>query len=136
MRSPSAVPALSRGEGTNVTRTSIDAGIGPPGEYAPAGEAQGEGRSFSAEQVAQAFDVAVERVRRAMRGEFGLGPEGRVESREGQHLAEVILGDLPLAEREAALMRLGAFTPRADHVWGVGEAAPGEESDKVEPAAR
>jgi hypothetical protein len=46
----------------------------------------------------------------------------------------VILGDQPLAEQEAALMRAGAFTPRPDHGWGVGETPPGEESDKLEPA--
>lgn len=115
--------------------SSIDAGIVPPGEYAPAGEAQGEARRFSAEQVATAFEVAAARVQRAMRGEFGLGLGDRVDSRVAQHLAEVILGDQPLAGREAALMRLGAFTPRADHGWGIGEAAPGEESDKVEPEA-
>lgn len=113
----------------------IDAGIVAPGEYAPAGERQGEAATFSADEIAQAFDVATARVQRAMRGEFGLGPDDRVDSREAQHLAEVILGDLPLAGREAALMQLGAFTPRADHGWGIGEAAPGEESDKVAPVA-
>ena len=53
-------------------------------------------------------------------GEFGLGADGRVDSRQAQHLAEVILGDQPLAEQEAALMRVGAFTPRPDHGWGSG----------------
>jgi hypothetical protein len=43
----------------------------------------------------------------------------------------VIIGDLPLAEQEAALMKLGAFTPRTDHDWGLGESPPEEESDKL-----
>ena len=111
----------------------INAGLEAPGEYAPAGEAQGEGVRFSAEQIARGFEVAIERVHRAMAGEFGLGADGQVDSREAQHLAEVILGDQPLAEQEAALMRVGAFTPRPDHGWGIGESPPGEESDKLEP---
>jgi hypothetical protein len=112
----------------------IDAGLVAPGEYAPAGEAQGEDARFSAEQIARGFEVAIDRVHRAMSGEFGLGASGRVDSRQAQHLAEVILGDQTLAEQEAALMRAGAFTPRPDHEWGVGETPPGEESDKLEPA--
>ena len=112
----------------------INAGLVGPGEYAPSGEAQGESARFSAEQIARGFDVAIERVRRAMAGEFGLGADDRVDSRQAQHLAEVILGDRTLADREAALMRVGAFTPRSDHEWGVGETPPGEESDKLEPA--
>lgn len=114
-----------------MSETGIEAGIVAPGEYAPAGEAQGEIATFGLEQIAAAFAVPAERVRRALSGEFGLGPEGRVDSLLAQHLAEVILGDQPQAEREAALMRLGAFTPRPDHDWGIGEAAPGEESDRV-----
>src|SRR5215212_4022857 len=93
----------------------IDAGLVAPGEYAPAGEAQGEDARFSAEQIARGFEVEMDRVHRAMAGEFGLGAESRVDSRQAQHLAEVILVDQPLAEQEAALMRLGAFTPRPDH---------------------
>ncbi|MCC2628631.1 MAG: hypothetical protein K0S14_2281 [Thermomicrobiales bacterium] len=112
----------------------IKAGLQAPGEYAPAGEAQGEDARFSAEQIARGFEVALDRVHRAMSGEFGLGANGRVDSRQAQHLAEVILGDQTLAEQEAALMRAGAFTPRPDHEWGVGETPPGEESDKLEPA--
>ena len=111
----------------------INAGLIGPGEYAPAGEAQGEGARFSAEQIARGFEVAIERVHRAMAGEFGLDAHGRIDSRQAQHLAEVILGDQPLAEQEAALMRVGAFTPRPDHDWGIGETPPGEESDKLEP---
>ena len=111
----------------------VNAGLVGPGEYAPAGEAQGEDARFSAEQIAQGFEVAIERVHRAMGGEFSLGADGRVDSRQAQHLAEVILGDQTLAEQEAALMRVGAFTPRPDHEWGIGETPPGEESDKLEP---
>jgi len=112
----------------------INAKLVAPGEYAPAGEAQGEDARFSAEQIARGFEVVLDRVHRAMSGEFGLGANGRVDSRQAQHLAEVILGDQTLAEQEAALMRVGAFTPRPDHEWGVGETPPGEESDKLEPA--
>ena len=111
----------------------INAGLEAPGEYAPAGEAQGEDARFSAEQIARGFEIATDRVHRAMAGEFGLGTDGRVDSRQAQHLVEVILGDRPLAEQEAALMQVGAFTPRTDHDWGIGETPPGEESDKLEP---
>jgi hypothetical protein len=113
----------------------VEAGLGAPGEYAPAGEAQGTGARFSAEDIAAAFGVAIDRVNRALAGEYGLNPDDQIDSRQAQHLAEVILGDLPQAEREASLMRLGAFTPRPDHQWGIGEAAPGEESDKVKKSA-
>jgi hypothetical protein len=109
----------------------IAAGLVAPGEYAPAGEAQGAAATFRPDQVAQAFGVAIERVHRALAGEFGLGPQARVDSRQAQHLVQVLLGDLPQADQEAALMRLGAFTPRPDHEWGIGEAAPDEESDRV-----
>ena len=112
---------------------NIDAGLVAPGEYAPAGEAQGEDARFSAEQVARGFEVEIGRVHRAMAGDFGLTPDSRVDSRQAQHLVEVILGDQPQDKQVAALMRLGAFTPRPDHDWGIGEAAPGEESDKVVP---
>lgn len=116
-------------------RGDIAAGVVAPGEYAPAGEAQGVGATFAATEIASAFAVESERVHNALRGEFSLPADARVDSRQAQHLAEVILGDQPQAEREAALMRLGAFTPRADHNWGIGEAAPGEESDKVKASA-
>jgi hypothetical protein len=113
----------------------VNAGFVGPGEYAPAGEAQGEGARFSAEQIAHGFEVSIDRVQRAMAGEFNFGAGGRVDSRQAQHLAEVILGDQPLAEQEAALMRVGAFTPRPDHGYGIGETPPGEESDKLERPA-
>ena len=111
----------------------INAGLEAPGEYAPAGEAQGEDARFSAEEIALGFDVAIDRVHRAMAGEFGIDVDSRVGSRQAQHLAEVILGDQPLDVQQAALMRVGAFTPRPDHDWGVGETPPGEESDKLDP---
>ena len=65
-----------------------------------------------------------------MEGEFGLGPDDRVDSKMAQHLAEVILGDMPLDRREAALMQLGAFTPRSDAAYGPGSGPPAEESDR------
>ena len=118
-----------------MSETRIKAGLAAPGEYIPAGEAQGQGASFTAEQVASAFDVAIDRVHRAMAGEFNLDAGGRVDSRQAQHLAEVILGDQSLDVRSAALMQLGAFTPRADQDWGLGETAPGEESDRFAASA-
>jgi hypothetical protein len=97
--------------------------------------AQGRGSTFSADQVADAFDVDIERVRRAIQGEFQLTADASVDSRQAQHLAEVILGDLPLEQREAALMKLGAFTPRADMVdASVAEKAAGEQSDRIRPS--
>lgn len=115
-----------------MSRHPIAAGLAGPGEYAPAGEAQGERERFTADEVAAAFAVGVERVQRAMAGEFKLGAAAEVDSRQAQQLAEVLLTDLPLPEREAALMRLGAFTPRPDQAWGFGEKAPGEESDRLD----
>ena len=108
--------------------TPIDAGLVAPGEYAPAGEAQGAGDRFGASEIAAALGVEIDRVHRAMAGEFGLGADDSVDSQQAQHLAEVLLTDQPLAEREAALMQLGAFTPRADQNWGLGEKAPSEDS--------
>jgi hypothetical protein len=116
-----------------MTPRLIPAGKVSPSEYAPAGEAQGSGETFTAEQIAAAFEVAVGRVERALAGEFGLGPEARVDSRQAQQLAEVLLVSQPLADRLAALMRLGAYTPRPDQEWGFGEKAPGEESDRLGP---
>jgi hypothetical protein len=110
----------------------IEAGMAAPGEYAPAGEAQGIAQTFSQGDIAAAFGVSPDRVAAAMQGELGLAPEARVDSMQAQDLAEALLVDEPLDARQAALMTLGAFTPRADHDWGVGETAPGEESDKVE----
>src|SRR3712207_5928575 len=107
-----------------MSEPKIAAGIAAPGEYVPAGEAQGRSRSFSREELATAFGVAGDRVAAAMQGEFGLAPDARVDSTQAQELAEALLVDEPLDVRQAALMTLGAFTPRADHDWGVGEGAP------------
>jgi hypothetical protein len=109
----------------------IAAGFAAPGEYVPSGEAQGIATTFSAADIASAFGIQVERVHNALAGEFGANDSARIDSQQAQHLAEVLLVDSPQAEREAALMNLGAFTPRPDHEWGVGEAAPWEESDRV-----
>jgi len=103
--------------------------------YIEAGEGEDRSARFSLDQIAAAFAVDAERVRRAMEGEFGLGPDGRVDSKMAQHLAEVMLGDLPLDRREAALMSLGAFTPRSDAAWGPGSGPPAEESDRQGPGA-
>jgi hypothetical protein len=114
----------------------IAAGLVGPGEYAPAGEAQGESATFAACEVAAAFGISEERGLAALAGEFDLPPTSRVDSRQAQRLAEALLVDRPLAEREAALMRLGAFTPRPDEAWGLGEKAPGDESDRLIPLSR
>jgi hypothetical protein len=108
--------------------TPIEAGMVAPGEYAPAGEAQGIDQRFTANQIAAALAVEIDRVHRAMAGEFGLSADESVDSRQAQHLAEALLADQPMAEREAALMQLGAFTPRPDQDWGLGEKAPSEDS--------
>lgn len=91
--------------------------------------------TFGAGEVARAFEVEEARVHAAMRGEFGLGPDGEVDSRQAQQLAEVMLVDEPLDIREAKLMTLGAFTPRADDEWGLGDTTPGEESDRLSRSA-
>lgn len=101
----------------------------------PAGETQGINATFSAAQIAHAFDVEPERVERAIAGEFGGGTETEVDSRQAQHLSEVLLNDQPLEVREAALMQLGAFTPRPDEEWGIGDEPPGEESDRLAASA-
>ncbi len=54
----------------------VGAGLTAPGEYTPAGEAQGLGATFTADQVAGAFNVAIDRVHRAIAGEFNLGQDG------------------------------------------------------------
>lgn len=107
------------------------AGLDDTGEYTPAGEAQGQYEDFTPEQVADAFGVEIGRVHKAMEGEFGLDPDQNVGSVQAQTLAEVLLGDQTLDQQQAALMRLGAYTPRPDHDWGFGETAPGEESDRL-----
>lgn len=101
------------------------------GEYAPAGEEGGVDSTFSREQIAEAFEVDIDRVQRAMRGEFG-DDQRQVDSRQAQHLAEVLLGDQPQEQQIAALMTLGAYTPRPDHEIGLGEKDPDEESDRLQ----
>lgn len=110
----------------------VEAGQSETGEYIPAGEAQGQGSRFTADQVAAAFEVDVERVHNAFQGEFQLGAGASVDSRQAQHLAEVIIGDQPLDRQQAALMKLGAFTPRTDEEYGRGQGDPDDESDKLE----
>lgn len=100
------------------------------GEYAPAGEESGMDATFSLDQIARAFDVEPDRVHRAMTGEFG-SDEIQVSSKQAQHLAEVLLGDLPQDRQMAALITLGAYTPRPDQVEGVGDEDPDDESDKL-----
>ena len=100
------------------------------GEYAPVGEEQLVGENFSLDQIAQAFEVESERVQHALSGEFG-SDDVRIDSRQAQHLAEVLLGDQPQDHQMAALIKLGAYTPRPDHVEGLGEKDPAEESDKL-----
>ena len=100
------------------------------GTYVEAGEASSNRLTFTVDQVASAFVVAVERVQRAVEGEFGLGPSASIDSKMAQELGEVLLGDLPLDKREAALMRLGAFSPRFDATEGLGHNPPDEESDR------
>ncbi len=115
--------------------TNIPAGKPTPGEYRPAGEDQGTAATFTSDQVAKAFDVAIDRVHAAFKGEFDLPGDARVDSSQAQQLAEVILGDKPLDQREAGLMKLGAYVPRADHDSGLGEKPSGEESDRLKRTA-
>jgi hypothetical protein len=104
------------------------------GEQGPAGEDQGVNAVFSAGEVAKAFDVEIDRVHNAFAGEYNLGTDAKVDSRQAQLLAEVILGDRPQADQEAALMQLGAFTPRRDTLEAsVSEKPPGELSDRLRP---
>ena len=112
-----------------------DAESATGGAYVAAGEDQGLGRLFTADEVATAFAVDIDRIWRAFAGEFKTGQDGRVDSKQAQHLAEVVLGDQALDVREAALMRLGAFTPRPDDDWGLGDTAHGEESDRLAASA-
>lgn len=116
-------------------RSTIPTDLNDDGEYTPAGEDQGVSSSFTADQVATAFEVDIQRVHNAFQGEFALGPEGSVDSKGAQQLAEVILGDKPQDVQQGALMTLGAFTPRTDHDWGFGEKADEEESDRLKRTA-
>ena len=96
-----------------------------------AGETQGIDDTFDAPSIAEAFGVAEQRVHNALEGEYGLGPDARVDSKQAQNLAEVLLGDQPQDEQMAALMRLGSYTPRPDDAWGLGDKAPGEQSERL-----
>ncbi len=96
-----------------------------------AGETQGINETFDAPTIAQAFNVAEDRVHNALQGEYGLAADARVDSRQAQNLAEVLLGDQPMDQQMAALMKLGAFTPRPDDAWGFGDKAPGEQSERL-----
>lgn len=101
-------------------------------EHHPPGEDQGVGSRFTASAVAEAFSVDIDRVYKALRGEFDLDEAATVNSRQAQHLSEVILGDQPMEQREAALMQLGAYTPRADTIEATAtEKPPGELSDRL-----
>lgn len=100
------------------------------GEYAPTGEQSGINATFSSDEISQAFGVEPDRVQRAIAGEFG-SAESLIDSRQAQHLAEVLLSHLPQSERMAALVKIGAYTPRPDHVEGLGEKDRAEESDKL-----
>ena len=100
------------------------------GEYVPAGEESGTNRIFRAEEIASAFGVEPDRVYRALKGEFG-SDDMSVDSTQAQHLAEVLLGDQPQDQQIAALGKLGAYTPRPDHVEGLGEKDPEDECDKL-----
>jgi hypothetical protein len=118
-------------------RERLAAGVEATATGRPAaGETQGLGETFDAPAVARAFDVAPERVHNALRGEYGLGPDARVDSKQAQNLAEVLLGDQPLDQREAALMKLGGFTPRPDDIWGLGDKAPGEQGERLSDRTR
>ncbi len=101
----------------------------------PPGESNSASSTFSAEEIASAFEVDIDRVNRAMRGEFGLEPTAQITSHQAQALAELILADRPITERQAALKHLGAFTPRSDVEWGLGNTEPGEESDRLAASA-
>lgn len=107
---------------------------GHGGEQDPPGEDQGVNARFSARAVAEAFNVEIDRVHNALAGEFSLDKDATVDSRHAQHLAEVLLGDRPQAEQEAALLQLGAYTPRRDTLEpSVSEKPPGELSDRLRP---
>jgi len=101
----------------------------------PHGEGNNPATEFNVEEVATAFEVDLDRIERAMRGEFGLEPNASINSYQAQQLAEVVLAERPIADRQAALMRLGAFTPRSDVEWGIGDTHRGEESDRLAGSA-
>ena len=69
-------------------------------EHDPPGETGGVDALFSAEAVADAFEVDINRIYEALAGEFGFGPAGTIDSRQAQHLTDVVLGDQPQADRK------------------------------------
>jgi hypothetical protein len=105
------------------------------GAYIEAGEAEPTRQTVTAELVARAFGVDRQRVVRALEAEFDLGPDARIDERTAHELSELLLTDQPLDKREAAMMRLGVFTPRRDAVEGIGSGPPGEESDRLSAEA-
>lgn len=101
-------------------------------EHDPPGENQGINARFTVDDVARHFDVARERVVRAFAGEFHLDDTDTVNSTQAQHLSEVIIGNRTQEEREAALMKLGAYTPRRDTIEpSVWEKPSGEDDDTL-----
>jgi hypothetical protein len=106
--------------------------VDPTGKSGLTGENQGVKGHFSSWDIADAFGVDIQRVHNAFAGEFELDQTDQVDSQQAQHLAEVILGDKPLADQEAALMQLGAYTPRRDTIEAsVAEKPAGEQSDRI-----
>ncbi|HWV22773.1 MAG TPA: hypothetical protein VNZ58_01165 [Thermomicrobiales bacterium] len=101
-------------------------------EHDPPGESQGANARFTATDVATAFDVERNRVVAAFAGEFGFDSDATIDSMQAQRIADLLLADQPQAEQEAALMSLGAFTPRRDTIEpSVSEKAPGEVDDSL-----
>jgi len=113
--------------GGNITMTDSHPARGTV--ESPIGEEGSVNARFSISQIASAFNVDEVRIVRAVAGEFHEDAHATVDSRQVQHLAEVVLGDQPLDQQQAAMMKLGAFTPRSDADFGLGDARPGEESD-------
>jgi hypothetical protein len=54
---------------------------------------------FTTVDVATAFEVDIDRIERAIRGEFALEPDASISSYQAQLLAEVVLAERPIAER-------------------------------------
>lgn len=104
-------------------------------QYIAAGEARTGPGQFTANEIARAFEVSPERVARALAGEFSLPGDTPVTPKMAQRLAEVLLGDRPLDQREAALLQLGGFTPRSDATEGLGDGPPAEESERQAASA-
>src|SRR4051794_17167685 len=95
-----------------------------PGEYVPAGENARTDVRFDIAQIGAALGLDPQIVDAAAHSEFGSPQGALLDSRHVQRLAELLLADQPLADREAALLQFGAYTPRADVGDGIGD-APG-----------